>query len=228
MGRKSRCTIRPTWCAVPGPADDASRCATACWNAGLKFGSSGALSARMIASASGVSGGMGNLLERGNGARDDSMRLTEVFTWADFAAMPETFWTCARTQPQLEAYAAQNLEARGVPVFFPRIETRKTVQPLFASYVFCLVIDGHWLAIRTCYGVANVIRFGDLPARVPDREIDALRARADASGIIRLPPEPPRRVWARGDKVTILAGQFASFSAIHSGSQRIVASSWAV
>jgi transcriptional antiterminator RfaH len=131
--------------------------------------------------------------------------------------MPETFWTCARTQPQLEAYAAQNLEARGVTVFFPKIETRRNVQPLFASYVFCLVIDGHWLAIRTCYGIANVIRFGDVPARVPDREIDALKARVDASGIIRLPAEPPKRMWARGEKVKILAGQFASFSTIHSG-----------
>jgi len=127
------------------------------------------------------------------------------------------YWACAKTQPQAEAYAARNLEARGVTVFLPKIETRRSVQPLFASYIFCLVVDGHWLAIRTCYGVAGVIRFGDVPARVPDAEIAALQARMDANGVIRLPPEPPKRVWARGDRVKILGGQFASFDAIHSG-----------
>jgi hypothetical protein len=48
-------------------------------------------------------------------------------------------------------------------------------------------------------------------------EIAALQARMDASGAVRLPPEPPRRVWARGDRMKILAGEFAAFSGIHTG-----------
>jgi transcriptional antiterminator RfaH len=131
--------------------------------------------------------------------------------------MSEPFWACVRTQPQREVWAGENLEARGVEIFLPKIETRKTVQPLFASYIFALVVEGRWLAINTCFGVLSVIRFGDVPARVPDREIEALRARADDNGIIRLPPAPPARVFKRGDRVRILAGQFASFDAIHSG-----------
>lgn len=109
------------------------------------------------------------------------------------------------------------LAARGVETFLPLVETRRSVQPLFASYIFCLVADGRWLAIATCFGVHSIIRFGDMPARVPSREIEALRSRMNDRGIIALAPAPPARVFKRGDKVRILAGQFASFDAIHSG-----------
>jgi transcriptional antiterminator RfaH len=131
--------------------------------------------------------------------------------------MPEPYFCVARTQPQREAFAAEMLEARGFEIFLPKIETRKTVQPLFCGYLFALVVEGRWLAINTCFGVLSVIRFGDVPARVPDREIEALRKRADSTGLIRLPPAPSARVFKRGDRVRILAGQFASFDAIHSG-----------
>ena len=87
-----------------------------------------------------------------------------------------------------------------------------------------LVAEGRWVAIDRTFGVLGVIKFGETPARVPDGEIRALRERADASGVIRLPPEPPKRMWARGDQVKILAGQFASFDAIHSGMSNASAS----
>ena len=97
------------------------------------------------------------------------------------------------------------------------VETRKTIQPFFRGYAFVFVAEGRWVAIDRTFGVLGVIRFGEVPARVPEQEIEALRARADAGGVIRLPPEPPKRVWARGDQVKILAGQFASFDGTHSG-----------
>jgi transcriptional antiterminator RfaH len=56
-----------------------------------------------------------------------------------------------------------------------------------------------------------------MPARCPPAEIEALRRRADGRGVTRLPAAPQRHAWARGDRVRIVAGQFASFNAIHSG-----------
>jgi transcription antitermination factor NusG len=79
---------------------------------------------------------------------------------------------------------------------------------------------------KTTHGGAMRVRVGDCP-RMPDREIEALKARADASGIIRLPPPPPpppppksQRRFVKGEKVKIIAGQFAHFDAIHSGMRR--------
>ena len=92
------------------------------------------------------------------------------------------------------------------------------------------------LAIRVCMrSISEIARStsprgqaapehgADCPCRIPDYEIEALKARADASGIIRLPPPPPlrsQRQFAKGEKVKIVAGQFAHFDAIHSGMRR--------
>lgn len=109
-----------------------------------------------------------------------------------------------------------NISRRAVFKYLPRIETRKSVQPLFCGYLFALVRDGRWLAINTCFGVLSVIRFGDVPARVPDREIEALRARADSTGLIKLPPAPGPRVLKRGDRVRVIAFG-TTFSGIRTG-----------
>jgi hypothetical protein len=71
--------------------------------------------------------------------------------------------------------------------------------------------------------VLALIKFGDdAPARAPDREIEALKARADSRGVIRLEPPPPpspRRKFVRGEKVSILAGG-SKFAALHTGCTR--------
>jgi transcriptional antiterminator RfaH len=133
--------------------------------------------------------------------------------------MPDQFWTCSQTLGGREAYAAERLKDAGFTVIAPKIETRRTVEPLFRGYVFALVIEGRWLKINHTYGVIGVIRFGLVPARVPDREIEILRSRMDATGIIRLPAPPPptpRRAFKKGDRVKVTSG-FASFDAIHTG-----------
>jgi transcriptional antiterminator RfaH len=127
---------------------------------------------------------------------------------------PSYFAAC-RTQSQREAFAAGHLEARGFEVFLPRNETRRAVQPLFLGYIFVRIVD-RWRAIERTFGVLGLIKFGETPARVPDREIEALRARMNANGIIALPPEPPAYKFRKGDKVRVNAFG-TSFDAIHSG-----------
>jgi transcriptional antiterminator RfaH len=96
------------------------------------------------------------------------------------------FWACARVQPQREAFAAEHLEARGFQVFLPKIETKRTVAPLFRGYAFVMIAD-RWRAVETSFGVLALIKFGETPARVPDREIEALKAMIDGHGFVRLP-----------------------------------------
>jgi transcription antitermination factor NusG len=132
--------------------------------------------------------------------------------------MPDAYWTVAKTHTQREVWAGDRLTERGVEIFLPRIATGRSIQPLFRSYIFCRIVDGRWRVIETTMGVLCLIKFGETAAaRVPDREIEALRSRMDSAGVIRhSPPPPPKRAWARGDQVRVnLAG--CLFDGIHSG-----------
>ena len=133
--------------------------------------------------------------------------------------MPEPFWSVARTQPQREAYAGQGLDAAGFEVLLPRIATKRSTEPLFRGYLFLRIVD-RWRAAEATFGVLALIQFGEAPAKVPDREIEALRSRMDAVGVIRLPPEPPpatRRAIAPGARVRITAGPFGGMSGLYAG-----------
>jgi transcriptional antiterminator RfaH len=148
------------------------------------------------------------------------LRLREVGFRACFPPrMPDgNYWACARVHPQREAFAAEHLEARGFEVFLPLVESRRTVAPLLRGYCFVLIVE-QWRSIERTFGVLALIRFGEAPARCPNREIEALKAGADDKGIIRLPPPPPkapRRVFRKGEKVRVIAGG-CTFAAIHTG-----------
>ena len=131
---------------------------------------------------------------------------------------PMSYWAAARVLPRRESLAEVCLAERGFSVFAPRVETsRHSVALLFPMHIFVLVV-AQWRAIDSTPAVVKLIRFGDTPTKVPDHEIEALKARADKLGVIHLPPPPKtRHVFKRGDRVKILAGQFASFAAIHTG-----------
>ena len=132
------------------------------------------------------------------------------------------YWAAVRSLPQRERFATEQLGLRGYETFLPLVATQRASAPLFTSYFFCRIVD-RWRAINSTFGVLCLVRVGDCPCRIPDHEIEALKARADASGIIRLPPPPPprsQRVFKQGEKVKIIAGQFAHFDAIHSGMRR--------
>ena len=64
----------------------------------------------------------------------------------------QSYWACARVQPQREGFATEHLQARGFEIFLPLVETRKTIQPLFRGYAFVLVAEGRWVAIDRTFG----------------------------------------------------------------------------
>lgn len=129
------------------------------------------------------------------------------------------FWGVVRSLPKREVFAAERLRDHGYEVFLPLVRTTRAFLPLFNGYLFCRIVD-RWLVINRTFGVLNLVRTGDVPAKCPDREIASLKALIDEHGFVRLPDKslsPPRRVFEKGASVKIIGGAFQGVSALHSG-----------
>jgi transcriptional antiterminator RfaH len=129
------------------------------------------------------------------------------------------FWGVVRSQPMKERFAASQLELRGYETFLPMIATKRASAPLFASYFFVLIVD-RWRSINTCFGVLGLVRVGDCPSKMPDVEIEWLKARIDGHGCIKLPEgrsASVKREIAIGSKVKVAAGPFGGMSGLYAG-----------
>jgi transcriptional antiterminator RfaH len=128
------------------------------------------------------------------------------------------FWSCARTLTQREAFASERLQASGFETLLPRVKTAdRGIVPLFSGYVFVRIVD-RWRSIDWTVGVLKLVSFGAEPARVPDREIETLRARmTDGVVVLPPPPSPHKRKIAAGTKVAVIGGPLEGLSGIHTG-----------
>ena len=130
------------------------------------------------------------------------------------------FWGVVRSLPKREAFAAERLRMdHGFEVFLPLIQTKRASAPLFNSYFFVRIVD-RWRAISTCFGVLCLVRVGDCPSKMPDHEIDALKAMIDGHGYVRLPEgrgSPVKREIAIGSKVKIVGGAFDGAAGLYAG-----------
>ena len=90
--------------------------------------------------------------------------------------------------------------------------TVRIVDPIFPRYLFINLSDqtDDWGPIRSTIGVFTLVRFGQIPAKIPDSLIEGLRAREDSEGI----QEIPERGFKPGDKVRIAEGIMEGFEAI--------------
>jgi transcriptional antiterminator RfaH len=135
--------------------------------------------------------------------------------------MADGFWAVARTEPQRERTALHFLELTGYRVYLPRILKSHTAKgrtisrptPLFPGYIFVL-ITLQWHVINNTIGVIRLIMDGSVPAHLPDRTIDEIKAR-EANGIVQLPRKSPR--FRRGQKVHIMHGPFANHDGLYDG-----------
>jgi hypothetical protein len=75
----------------------------------------------------------------------------------------------------------------------------------------CRIVD------RTL-GVVGPIKFGETPAKAPDRDGARLKSQIDENGLVLLPPKPFKPLLADGAQVTIAAtGPCVGVSAIFAG-----------
>src|SRR6185295_2967718 len=97
------------------------------------------------------------------------------------------------------------------------------ISPMFPRYLFIRLDDqsDNWGPIRSTIGVASLVRFGALPAQVPDRLISGLQEREDEAGVQPLPEEGYRP----GSRVRITEGSLAGYEGVllaKSGRDRVV------
>ena len=140
-------------------------------------------------------------------------------------------WYLIFSKPQRERLAKENLERQNYHVYLPLVRHRKRVggryrtliEPMFPRYMFIRLDDTNddWGPIRSTIGVANLVRFGTVPARLPDSLVQLMREREDDEGIQNLPEQELKP----GDPVRIVEGVMAGYEAIYqsgSGSKRVI------
>jgi transcriptional antiterminator RfaH len=128
----------------------------------------------------------------------------------------EGLWYVVQTQINAETKAACNLLRQGFQIYLPRYLKRrsharkieKVAAPLFPRYLFVNidVATQRWRSVQSTYGVSHLVLNGSEPAPVEGAVINALKAREDASGFVKLDQRPK---FAIGEKVRVLAGVFA-------------------
>jgi transcription antitermination factor NusG len=124
----------------------------------------------------------------------------------------ERQWFVVRTKAKKEDFAVQQLERRGVAVFFPRVLEygREQVAPLFPGYLFVhIALLQQYYRVVWTPGVRHFVAFGPTPTPVQDGVIYLIRSSAAEGGVIRqLSPFRP------GDRVQITAGPLAGLVAV--------------
>lgn len=128
-------------------------------------------------------------------------------------------WYVVRTKPRQETRARQNLENQDITAFLPEITLQKirrgkrtdVTEPLFPGYIFAELDDyaGKFHKVRSTFGVAKLLTFGETPATVPDALIEEMhqinadtQQKAQQSAMLQV-----------GEKVEITYGPFKGFMA---------------
>lgn len=141
-------------------------------------------------------------------------------------------WYLIHTKPSGEATAQENLERQGYEVYLPRAvrpvrrygRWREHVVALFPRYLFLGLNEGQQALApaRSTIGVANVVRFGQRYAVVPEMVIRELRMRADPeSGLHHLGDGSQ---LTTGASVRVAAGPFDGLQGIfqsEAGAERV-------
>ena len=134
------------------------------------------------------------------------------------------YWAAARLQLHRESLALNFLKFRGFDTYLPRIRECRMVRgrrlmitpPLFPGYAF-VGIELQWHAARWCPGVLSLVMDGERPAKVPDRDIAALRSH-ERDGFVVLPKQPKLSSdFHLGDRLRVLNGPFTGYFGLCAG-----------
>lgn len=129
-------------------------------------------------------------------------------------------WYLVYTKARAEDLARENLERQGFVTYLPRIQRNKrqqgrykpVIEALFPRYLF-IQLDtetDNWMPIRSTIGVSGMIRFGGVPARVPQTLVEDLKQNESPQGI-RIEPEYH---YQKGEEVEVIHGAIRGYRAI--------------
>lgn len=141
------------------------------------------------------------------------------------------FWYLIHTKPKQENTAKENLLRQNYCVYLPMVvsrrkrkgKTSRTLEALFPRYLFINLDDStdDWAPIRSTIGVSGLVRFGLIPAKIPENLIEAVKQRENDEGIHEIQVSD----FEDGQAVRIAEGPFEGYEAIFkskSGQQRAV------
>jgi transcriptional antiterminator RfaH len=135
--------------------------------------------------------------------------------------MSERCWYVVHTKPNEELRAAHHLSRQRFSVYLPRYtatrrHARKTdtvIRPLFPRYLF-IALDlarDRWRSIQSTFGVVGLVMSGDAPVPLPAQALEAIRAREDVRGCVKLGLAAGLNI---GSEVKLLEGIFADHSGV--------------
>jgi transcriptional antiterminator RfaH len=123
-------------------------------------------------------------------------------------------WHLVHTKPRGETRALQNLERQGFEVFLPMITLQKVrrgkltsvTEPMFSRYLFIRTtsIMQDLSLVRSTLGVIQLVRFGNVPAKVPNDWVESMR----------LQPAVQEKLFNAGDKILIGNGVLKGLDAV--------------
>jgi len=124
----------------------------------------------------------------------------------------ERGWYVVHAHPRRESFVRDRIAELGRETFLPLLREKRpgrrraTLGPLFPGYLFAKLseAEGDLPRVRWTHGVRRILGDGERPRSVPDAVVDAMRARADRDGKVRLGARP-----RRGQRVRILDGPLA-------------------
>jgi len=132
-------------------------------------------------------------------------------------------WIVARTKPNREMWAAENLSRQNFGYYLPRVAEvirfrdgikQHLVKPLFRNYIFVWV-DENWVPVSYTFGIAGVMMSGTHPAHITDEEIAKIKALEGKDGLVTLPDR--YNGFATGETVRIKSGLLAGHRGIYRG-----------
>lgn len=129
-------------------------------------------------------------------------------------------WYLVVTKPQSEFKAQENLLRQGYQTYLPLVQVDrrrngknvKRTEAFFPRYLFIHLDkeNDNWSPIRSTIGVAGLIRFGGMPAIVPDNIIANLKKNENEFGL----QSTEKTELKPGDIVAIIDGPFEGYKAV--------------
>lgn len=133
------------------------------------------------------------------------------------------FWYLIQTKPRSESLALENLLNQGYKCYLPMMRVEKVLNkeiairkvPLFPRYLF-INLDLNfqsksWDSVRSTRGVSNLVRFGQVPAKIHNELIEYIYSK-EYSFDLKIEP-----LYQQGQSLKIINGPFSGFDSIYQG-----------
>ena len=129
-------------------------------------------------------------------------------------------WHLIYTKPRQEKTAQMHLLRQGYSIYLPFVRRRQyrqdcyqiIIEPMFPRYLFIHLNEttDNWGPIRSTRGVSSLVKFGGMPAKVPNDLIDFLKQTENKESV----PFSDSPEFKEGEPVCVLNGVMVGYKGI--------------